>query len=85
MTSGAAAITSCGETIRSLADLCSQFGKHVLAAGDLDQFRDPADPADERIVPFLEINLGPRATTREAAEISLQASFIAPRERFRLA
>ena len=37
--------------------LFSQFGKHVLATGDLDEFRDPADAADEWIVPFLEIHL----------------------------
>ena len=37
--------------------LFSQFGKHILATGDLDEFRDPPDAADERIVPLLEINL----------------------------
>src|ERR1700730_7683300 len=37
--------------------LFSQFGKHILATGDLDEFRDPANAADERIVPLLEINL----------------------------
>jgi hypothetical protein len=37
--------------------LFSQFGKHLLATGDLDEFRDPANAADERVVPFLEINL----------------------------
>jgi hypothetical protein len=37
--------------------LFSQFGERLLATGDLDEFRDPVNPADERIVPFLEINL----------------------------
>src|SRR5579863_4388286 len=32
------------------------FGKDRLAAGDLDQLLDPPDPADQRIVPLLEVN-----------------------------
>ena len=32
------------------------FGKDILAAGDFDQFRGPADTADQRLVPFLEID-----------------------------
>ncbi len=36
-----------------------QFWQHVFAAGDLDQFGHPADAADERIVPFLEIHFWP--------------------------
>ena len=34
----------------------AQFCQHVFAAGDLDQLRDPADAADQGIVPFLEIH-----------------------------
>ncbi len=34
----------------------TQIWQRVLAAGDLDQFGDPADTADQRIVPFLEID-----------------------------
>jgi len=37
--------------------LFSQFGKYLLATSDLDEFLDPPDAADERIVPLLEINL----------------------------
>ena len=31
----------------------------VVAAGALDQFRDPADAGDERLGPFLEVNVRP--------------------------
>src|SRR3954452_2345272 len=37
--------------------LKSQVWQHVLSAGDFDQFGNPADAADQRIVPFLEIDL----------------------------
>src|ERR1700730_18421924 len=37
--------------------LFSHFGKHILATADRKECRDPPDGADERIVPFLEINL----------------------------
>ena len=33
-----------------------QRRQHVFAAGDLDQFGNPADPADQGVVPFLEID-----------------------------
>jgi hypothetical protein len=33
-----------------------QFWQHVFAARDLDQLRNPADAADQGIVPFLEID-----------------------------
>src|ERR1700722_16719096 len=36
--------------------LKSQVRQDVLAAGDLDQFGNPADAADQGIVPFLEID-----------------------------
>jgi hypothetical protein len=44
--------------------LFSQFWERLLATGDLDEFRDPVNPADERIVPFLEINLRLRPAPR---------------------
>ena len=60
MMSGAAAISSSGETMRSLALLARrQLGKDVDAAGDLDQLRHPADAGDHRLVPFLEIDPRP--------------------------
>jgi hypothetical protein len=83
MTSGAAAITSCGDTIRSFAAFCSQFGKHLLASGDLDEFRDPANAADERTVPLLEINLRLRSAANQLHHLA-KASFIAPDKHFRL-
>ncbi len=36
-----------------------QFGKNIDAAGDLDQFRHPADAGNHRLVPFLEIDARP--------------------------
>lgn len=44
--------------------LFAQMRKDVLAAGNLDQLRNPTDAADERIVPFLEINARTRACGR---------------------
>ena len=44
------------------------LGKNVFAAGDLDQLAHPADAADHRLVPFLEIDAGPaRQTFRRLA------------------
>src|ERR1700720_1268112 len=63
--------------------LFSQFGKHLLATGDLDEFRDPADAADERIVPFLEINLRLRPPMNRRRHL-VKASFVAPGKPFRL-
>jgi hypothetical protein len=39
--------------------LISTIDEDVSAAGDLDKFGDPPNPRDQRIVPFLEENLGP--------------------------
>src|SRR3954471_11860651 len=36
-----------------------QLRKHVLAARDLDELAHPADAADHRLVPLLEIDLRP--------------------------
>ncbi len=61
MTSGAAAINRRridDALLRTL--LAAKLGKGIDAAGDLDQLRDPADAADQRIVPFLEIDFWPR-------------------------
>src|SRR3984893_11209663 len=63
--------------------LFSQFGKHILATGDLDEFRDPADAADERIVPLLEINLRLPSPANRRRHL-VKASFIAPGKPFRL-
>src|ERR1700726_927725 len=63
--------------------LFSQFGKHILATGHLDEFRDPPDAADERIVPLLEIYLRLRPPTNRRRHVA-EASFIAPGKPFRL-
>src|ERR1700730_2739734 len=63
--------------------LFSQFGKHILATGNLDEFRDPPDAADERIVPFLEIYLRLWPPTNQRRHLA-EASFIAPGKPFRL-
>src|SRR5437588_7005406 len=55
--------------------LFSQFGKHLLATSDLDEFRDPPDAADERIVPFLEINPRLRPPTNRRRHVA-EASFV---------
>src|ERR1700730_16919785 len=55
--------------------LFSQFGKHILATGDLDEFRDPADAADERIIPLLEINLRLRPPMNRRRNV-VKASFV---------
>ena len=45
MMSGRRAMTSSADTIRSFADSCGALGpENVGAAGNLDQFRDPAMP-----------------------------------------
>ena len=67
MMSGCAAITSCDETMRSLALLQrARWCEHVDAAGRLDQLRDPADAGDHRVVPFLEID--PRPVRRASVD-----------------
>ena len=50
--------TSCGSaTMRPRGRLRARtLGKHILAAGDLDQLAHPADAADHRLVPFLEVD-----------------------------
>ena len=53
MMSGAAAITSCADTMRSLAFFANEsFGKDFDAAGDLDQLRYPAQTGDHRDRPI---------------------------------
>src|SRR6516164_1782918 len=39
------------------ARTASQFRENVLAAGRFNRFAHPSDSADERVIPFLEINL----------------------------
>src|SRR5260370_10353986 len=59
-----------GAILRGL--LKPQFRQNIFAARNLDQFRDPADAADQGIVPFLEIDFwlwrgpGYRRDVREA-------------------
>ena len=56
--------------IRSFAALLrAQVGQHVLAAGDLDQLGDPADAADQGIVPFLEIDFWFRRGPRDRRDV----------------
>jgi hypothetical protein len=56
---------------------------HVLATGDLDEFQDPADAADERIVPFLEIHLRLWPPTNQRRHVA-EARFMPPGKPFRL-
>src|SRR5690606_27438743 len=45
--------------------LGGEFREDVVAAGDADQFGDPADAADAWLVPFLEVDPGsPRKQRR---------------------
>src|ERR1700730_5505459 len=61
--------------------LFSQFGKHLLATSDLDEFRDPANATDERIVPLLEVN--PRLPSPANRRRHLvKASFVTLGKRF---
>ena len=58
MISGARATTSSGATARFAACfLAAQFLEDVVAAGALDEFRDPTDAGDERLGPFLEVDV----------------------------
>ena len=53
------------------------LGKHVVAAGDADELRDPFDAADQRIVPLLEVDARPafpmRAARGDVVEMRAQA------------
>ena len=46
--------------------LARQLRKHIVAAGDADELRHPADAGDLRLVPFLEIHARPARETRGA-------------------
>ncbi len=75
MMSGAAAMTASGVTMRSVADFFfDEFRKDIDAAGDLDQFRHPADAGDHRLVPFLEIDARLCAQRRMLAPACRKAS-----------
>src|ERR1700730_9166819 len=63
--------------------LFSQFGKHILATGDLDEFRDPPDPRGLRIVPLLQINLLLPSPANRRRHL-VKASFVALGKPFRL-
>src|SRR6185312_6888665 len=59
-----------------------QFGKHVVAAGDPDQLRHPADAGDHRFVPFLEIHPRPARKSSGACMHVFHVPFRIARERF---
>ena len=40
------------------AGLVAQFGENIFAAGGFDEFANPADAADERIIPFFKVDAG---------------------------
>ena len=82
MTSGAAAILRGNDTVFG-GLVFSQSGECVPATGDLDEFRDPANAADERFVPLLEIDLRLWPAANQRRHLA-KARFVAPGERFRL-
>src|SRR5437660_4241700 len=76
ITSGAAAITSCGETIRSLAAFCFLSSGNTSSPPAISMSSEnPPDAADERIVPFLEINLRLRLPMNQRRH-DAEASFV---------
>ena len=89
MTSGAAAITLCGETIRSLAAFCFLNSGNTSSPPAISMSsRDPANAGDERIVPLLEINLllpSPANRRRHLVKASTTHQRSLPPERLRLA
>ena len=89
MTSGSRADNGGGidDTILRFAAV-AQFGEDGIAAGDFDQLFDPADAADQRVVPLLEVNtraarefrrLNLRSRSRPLCNFSMSA---APSVRF---
>src|SRR2546430_2768625 len=64
-----------------IASRSSTVSKHLLATGDLDEFRDPANAGGERIVPFLEINLRLPSPANRHRHL-VKASFVPPGKRF---
>src|ERR1043165_940736 len=55
---GAADLLGSNNTLRSRL-VVSQGCKYINTSGALKQLADPCDPADQRFVPFLEINSRP--------------------------
>src|SRR3954471_13825692 len=62
-----------------------QRGKHLDAAGDLDQLRHPADAGDHRLVPFLEVDAWTPCERRGARACLVEALLQRARERIGLA
>src|SRR3984885_10218751 len=60
------------------------LGKRIIATGYTDQFRYPADASNDRIVPFLEVNLGPSRQLRRGGAYLFQMRFGALRVTFGL-
>src|SRR5580704_1882245 len=58
--------------------LISAIGENVDAAGDLDEFRDPSNSGDQRLVPFLEEYPWPLRQPLRTASRSGQARFERP-------
>ena len=84
MTSGAAAITSCGETIRSLAAFCFLSSGNISLPPAISMSSETqSNAADEWIVPLLEINLWLRSATNRCRHLA-KASLIGPGKPFRL-
>jgi hypothetical protein len=49
---------------------CGAIGKNIDAAGDLDELRNPGNPGNERLVPFLEKDFrAPHKFSRPAARL----------------
>jgi hypothetical protein len=52
-----------------------QLRKHGIATGNLDQFFDPLDTGDQRVIPFLEIHARPAREGPGALANLIEASF----------
>ena len=84
MTSGAAAITSCGETIRSLAAFCFLNSGNTSSPPAISMSSETQPmPLMSGSSHFLEINLRLRPPTNQRRHVA-EASFVAPGKPFRL-
>ena len=59
-------------------------GEDRIAAGDLDQLLDPANAADQRVVPFLEVDARPPRQRAGRPRISSSPASSSPRQRLAL-
>ena len=84
MTSGAAAITSCGKTIRALAAFCFLSSGNTSSPPAISMSSETQPmPLMSGAVPFLEINLRLPPPANRRRHLA-KASFIAPGKLFRL-